>query len=431
MATRRAGAGSSAEPTSKAPRLEPPESIIDAINNGRDPKAIHRGALVELKSSASASFIEASGIMCGEGENRCYILGADDISAFLPKELRFESNCTLVDWDFMKLVPPDWYAIVFADAMSHQYRAVPEHKLALDGYPPAVTKASDPETMAGLKTKKDLRLVFYPNAFRFFWGGLHAPLRAPGTWPSARAVQKHGYLLAQETRTALDALFPLAAPASQPWAASFRAALHERHWPPATPTSLVPETESLASVVSRVGATIRRCPRTDPAVLRTALEQTGRVSPQRLDRIIDRMEDQSPDDDHRYGWILGEDHPYCTGHDYWNGGHCGCGQGLTYEQWVIGDLCHACGEDPKVNPLRCDVCKKPTYEPVECYLSDDWTRRHLGLPLLCDRCIPQVDKQYKMSDPSVQDLLAAGLVPEWRKKEWPYCPWDEATNVAR
>ena len=236
MSRRRAEASSSSAPAAKARRIEALEPIVDAINAGRNPKAMHHGAVVELMAATPSTFISTgsgSGVACGEGEARCYVLAeVNDIALFLPKSIVRELNCTLMSWELLKLVPPEWYVIVFKDRATGLYRAVPESKLAVDGYPPAVAKANDPEHAAGFTNKKELRLVLYPNAFRFFWGRVHETLKP--IWPTARQIMSRGYVLPIEARGALGAMIDVVAPAGgeQAWCATFRQVLRDRHWGP-------------------------------------------------------------------------------------------------------------------------------------------------------------------------------------------------------
>lgn len=234
MSRRRAEASSSSAPAAKARRIAALEPIVDAINAGRNPKAMHHGAVVELMAATPSTFISTgSGVAVGDGEARCYLLAeVNDIALFLPKSIVRELNCTLMSWELLKLVPPEWYVIVFKDRATGRYRAVPESKLAVDGYPPAVTKANDPEHAAGFTNKKELRLVLYPNAFRFFWGGTHETLKT--IWPTARQIMSRGYVLPVEARRALDARIDAVASAGgeKAWCATFRQVLRDRHWGP-------------------------------------------------------------------------------------------------------------------------------------------------------------------------------------------------------
>ena len=110
----------------------------------------------------------------------------------------------------MRLLPPDFYVIVFAlSTTPGTYRAVPEDKLLVDGYPVASRSPADAARLAGFTSQKELRVVLYPNALRFFWAGLHEPLQADGAWPSARAVLQSGYILKPEVRNALAAKLAL------------------------------------------------------------------------------------------------------------------------------------------------------------------------------------------------------------------------------
>ena len=67
----------------------------------------------------AASLKAEADITCGAGEARCYLLAdQDDLALFLPKAVTREPNCSLlVDWNLMKLVPPDWYRLVFLEPL--------------------------------------------------------------------------------------------------------------------------------------------------------------------------------------------------------------------------------------------------------------------------------------------------------------------------
>ena len=86
--------------------------------------------------------------------------------------------------------------------------------------------------MAGFTSQKDLRVVLYPNALRFFWAGLHEPLRAAGAWPSARQVLQSGFVLEPDVRNSLAAkLGALVAPRDATWPHVIRSVMRVRHWP--------------------------------------------------------------------------------------------------------------------------------------------------------------------------------------------------------
>ena len=115
-----------------------------------------------------------------DGERRAYLLRNPDLlSKFFPASFKREkNNRLLLDWSHVKLLPPAWYAVVYQlSASPGRYTAVPEHKLAVDGYPVAQKALADPERLAGFTKLEDLRLVLFPQARRFFWHGLHELLQ--------------------------------------------------------------------------------------------------------------------------------------------------------------------------------------------------------------------------------------------------------------
>jgi hypothetical protein len=223
----RSAASAGSEPAPQVRRTEPTESILDAINSGRNPKVTVKANERELPQAPG-------NITVGDAKERCYhFADQDDLAHFLPTTVMREPNCPmLIGWHLLKLVPPDWYAIVFADKQG-LLRAVPDHKLMLDGYPPAVIKGGDPEHAAGFTNKKDLRLVLSANALRFYWLGLHEPFRQPSSWPTTREVMKRGYVLKEATRAALDERLASCS-SDAPWLVGFRAGIRERYWPTAT-----------------------------------------------------------------------------------------------------------------------------------------------------------------------------------------------------
>lgn len=205
------------------------ESVIAALNAGRDPVA-SREAAVTLPHATTDAFED--GLECGDGEARCFVLTDKAQSPdLLPSGVtRDNRNAQLLSWDSLKLLPPQWYEITFVVAASGRLRRVPEAKLLLDSYPAAPSK-TDPDYMAGFKTKADLRLVLRPNALRFYWGGLHEPLRAAGAWPTAPQVMRRGFELEASVMSALQTKLGalVAQPGAEPWAADFAAALRSRH----------------------------------------------------------------------------------------------------------------------------------------------------------------------------------------------------------
>jgi len=223
----------------KRQRTEEPESTVDALNADRDPKALHEEKEIILRHAEQTML---DGVTCGEGEQRCFVLTEyQQLGLFFPTGKkgvnRDAKNPLLLAWEYTKLLSPDWYAVVFElKASPGVYRAVPDEKLALDDYPAASRSAKDAETVAGFGRREDLRLVLRPQAFRFFWYGLHEPMLVAGAWPPAREVQLDGYRLKAEVRTALAAkLAAIPAGAATAWLQELRAALERRHWPGGTP----------------------------------------------------------------------------------------------------------------------------------------------------------------------------------------------------
>ena len=380
MSTRRSAAASSKDPPAKVQRKEVVESVLDALDSGRALRSLHGGVVTELKAASANVFIEGCDIACGEAEDRVFVLSeVDHISRFLPPDITREAHCTLLDWSFVKLLPPDWYHIVFLETSSGRYRSMPEAKLCLDGYPPAVTRAGDPENAAGFRTKKDLRLAFRPNAFRFFWMRLHEPLRAG--WPTAPQIMRHGYLLEPAARAEFGARLNVVAPSSDgAWRDSFRAVLRERHWPASetAPQQAAPTAAAPAAPADLL-LTIRQAARSvDPssedvhAAYRDALTAAAhpKLTADRIDRLVDRLADHTCgacgclDDSMAYYEPV-----------------CGCGEELSEESFRLADLCPACEQDPRTSELRCKWCNTPM---------EGWRRRGLWpgdfARFACDAC---------------------------------------------
>jgi hypothetical protein len=168
------------------------------------------------------------GVACNESESRCFVVTESEIlSVLLPGGVpREPGNKLLISWDYLKLLPPAWYSIVVEMPGSNlvgrptRYMAVPEDRLKLDGYP-------------GSGEIGSLRLVLYPNAWRFFMMGLHEPMRAEGAWPTATQVMQRGFTLPEKTRDELAALLDVGCPPGEfeGWCPAFREALLSRHWP--------------------------------------------------------------------------------------------------------------------------------------------------------------------------------------------------------
>ena len=138
------------------------------------------------------------------GDGPAYLLtSTEQLAAFLPSQLTREPNKPfLISWDFLKLLPPAWYAIVFGltAAPAGRFSPVPEGMLSLDGYPVASRSQTDVTYVAGFTSQKALRLLLSPHALRFFHFGLHEPLRRVGAWPSAREVMMRGFVLADHVQ---------------------------------------------------------------------------------------------------------------------------------------------------------------------------------------------------------------------------------------
>ena len=209
---------------------------MDILNDGRDPRVVNGSQESVLSRAAQETLIN---ITCGDGEQRCFVLTEfAQLGLFLPTSIkkRDSENNLLISWDYLRLVPPDWYSIAFVVKGGGTFRAVPDAKLSLEDYPKASRSSRDPETADGFATRKDLRLVLRPQALRFFWYGLHEPLVGPNAWPSARAVMMDGFVLKPDIRAALAAkLSSIRADRDTPWLSELRATLSRRHWPSDVP----------------------------------------------------------------------------------------------------------------------------------------------------------------------------------------------------
>ena len=163
---------------------------MSLINAGEDPKYI-AGSSTFVSTWSCATSHQLDGIGCGEGEQRLYVISdAEHIECCFPPRITRDPNCTLLNWELLKLVPPSFYVVCFADACSGKLRAVPEHKLALDGYPEASKSKSDPEYKAGFTKKSDLRLALRPKP--------RMPFDSSGRVSTSRCVQQtHGQCLAR------------------------------------------------------------------------------------------------------------------------------------------------------------------------------------------------------------------------------------------
>ena len=206
----------------------PDEPIFDGLENRHD---LARGGVL-LPRAETAHFEGCSELT--DSTVGYLLTQKEQLSSFLPAAVKRESSATplLPEWEAVKLLPPAWYRVVFElKATPGRYRAVAESKLLLDGYPAASRSPTDADREAGFVSQKELRLLLYPNALRFFHLGLHEVLRAEGAWPPARQVMMRGYELGQDVREALRARMAYVGDAAPSWLIEVRATLHERHWP--------------------------------------------------------------------------------------------------------------------------------------------------------------------------------------------------------
>lgn len=250
--------GSDRASASASGDIQANESVLDAINDGRDPSR-------NGKMLARAVPAQLDGVPCdAAGEQRAYVLTESELlSLFFPSSVTRDKNKPLLpDWGFVKLLPPQWYAIVFAvQGKPGCFRAVSTGKLSVDSYP-AAGKAGDPERAAGFTGGDSLRLVVFPHALRFFWASLHEPLRAEGAWPTAQDILMRGFVLAPEVRASLGTKLDAVAPdgAAPGWCASFRETIRERHWgaPPTDPLAQLELIAPLLSSTATDAATTKR-----------------------------------------------------------------------------------------------------------------------------------------------------------------------------
>ena len=204
------------------------------------------GQAIVLRPAAQESL---DGITCGDGEERCFIFTEfAQIGLFLPASVkkRHPENNLLLGWEYTALLPPDLYSIVYVKkGVPGVCCAIPDAKLSLEDYPKASKSPRDPETAAGFASRKDLRLVLRPQAFRFFWYGLHEPLLVPGAWPTARQVMMDGYQLQPEARDALAGkLAAIPVDLSTAWLTALRASLQRRYWPSAAGAMPLPTADA-------------------------------------------------------------------------------------------------------------------------------------------------------------------------------------------
>ena len=254
---------------------------------------------------------------------------------------------------------------------------MPEAKLCLDGYPVPSGVAADADKVAGFTQRQSLRLLLYPNALRFFWGGLHEPLRKDGAWPTATRVMLRGFVLEPPVRIALEAKLDALAPSSgnSPWCAEFRAAIRERHWAPSTPQqaaampmdSSEPSAADLLTTILHAERAV--APRlnaarssdksnwwvdaraAEAAAYRLALETARHplLTPDRIDRLVARCLEYSCDEcgclDAHTGYRR------CMSE-----GWCACGAQMGYESFRCADICPSCEQDPWTSVMRCRWC---------------------------------------------------------------------------
>ena len=227
------------------------ETVLEALASGREPRALAGDAEITLHRAAASSL---DGIKAGDGESSAFIFtDREHLTHFLPKRVTREGKYNLlVSWAFLKLLPPDWYAVVFQlKDEPRKYRAVSESKRCLDGYPQASKSPSDPETAAGFANMESLRLVLFPNALRFFWYGLDEPLRVDGAWPTTREVQQHGYTLRPDVYSSLvEKLGKIPPDALAVWRKELPAALERRFRPVAAAAHGMPTATASATAPS-------------------------------------------------------------------------------------------------------------------------------------------------------------------------------------
>ena len=151
-------------PTTAAPKPNV-ESVLDALAGGREPSAVLDDAVVKLRR-LDCSMVD--GIDDWEGD-AFLITEPAQLSLFLPKRMTRQPKLPLLlNWKFVKLLPLDWYRLVFPLSWQpERYRTAAASKLRLDGYPQAATKGDD-DTSAGFRSANDLRIMLSPNALRFF-----------------------------------------------------------------------------------------------------------------------------------------------------------------------------------------------------------------------------------------------------------------------
>lgn len=195
-----------------------------------------RSARQYTMTRRQASDFEA-GVTCDDGEWRCFLVEQKDMLHSIVARAegsRHAKNPLLLEWNVLRLLPPSYYHIVFIRSSgSVAYAAIPEDALPIDGYP-SVPANGHALRSAGFNDIKQLRLVLYPPAWRFFELGLHEPLLAPGAWPTSTMVKQSGYELTSSPRDALQSKLTVACPvvgAAESWCPALWDALRTRHWP--------------------------------------------------------------------------------------------------------------------------------------------------------------------------------------------------------
>jgi len=208
-----------------------------ALNEGRDP------AIGDRQMQRAGAELFDGTVACDDGERRAYLLlEVETISEFFARSVtRERENSLLISWDFIRLLSPDWYTIVFKLSCPQlRFRAVPDSMLSLEGYPAASRSPKDPERQKGFTSQKELRLVLYPNALRFFWGGLFVPLREAGVWPTPRQILQQGWGIPAAAWSALSARVDRlgqSAESEPAWLPGMRADLLLRYQPAAVAAS--------------------------------------------------------------------------------------------------------------------------------------------------------------------------------------------------
>ena len=77
---------SSSSAAPKRQKKEASESVLDALNAGRDPRAMSDGKEVVLRHAESA---ELDGVACGDDNARCYVLTSfEQLGLFLPTSVK-------------------------------------------------------------------------------------------------------------------------------------------------------------------------------------------------------------------------------------------------------------------------------------------------------------------------------------------------------